>query len=253
MFLLPLTSYLITFQEIMKLISFLYQWLVAIPLLVVITIVIALATSIGSILFGGKWWGYYPPHLWAKCWCRLFFIKVRVEGREHIDPATSYVFVANHQSSYDIYSIYGYLGHNFKWMMKKSLEKVPFVGVACRCAGHIMVDRSSAAAVKRTMETAKQRLQGGMSLVVFPEGARTWDGKMRGFKRGAFKLAMDFNLPIVPITINGAFEVMPRTTYQIKPFGTITLTIHRPIEHNGEDLDTIMAQCHSIIESRLNK
>ena len=126
----------------MKYVCFLYQWLVAIPILVVITIIIALSTSIGSILFGGKWWGYYPPHFWAKCWCWLFFIKVKVENRELIDKQTSYVFVANHQSSYDIYSIYGFLGHNFKWMMKKSLEKVPFVGMACRCAGHIMVDRS---------------------------------------------------------------------------------------------------------------
>ena len=88
--------------------------------------------------------------------------------------------------------------------------------------------------------------------MVFPEGARTWNGKMRSFKRGAFKLAMDFSLPIVPITINGAFEVMPRTTYTIKPFRTITLTIHRPIVHNGEDIDTIMAQCYSTIESRLD-
>ena len=240
----------------MKYVCFLYQWLVAIPILVVITIIIALSTSIGSILFGGKWWGYYPPHFWAKCWCRLFFIKVKVKNRELIDPKTSYVFVANHQSSYDIYSIYGYLGHNFKWMMKKSLEKVPFVGIACRCAGHIMVDRSSAAAVKKTMESAKRTLRGGMSLVVFPEGARTWNGKMRSFKRGAVKLAVDFNLPIVPITINGAFDVMPRTTYMIKPGRTITLTIHRPIVHNdadGNDIDAIMAECYETIHSSLDE
>ena len=240
----------------MKILSFLYQWLVAIPILVVVTIIIALATSIGSILFGGKWWGYYPPHFWAKCWCWLFFIKVKVENLELIDKQTSYVFVANHQSSYDIYSIYGFLGHNFKWMMKKSLEKVPFVGMACRCAGHIMVDRSSAAAVKKTMDNAKRTLRDGMSLVVFPEGARTWNGKMRSFKRGAFKLAADFNLPLVPITINGAFDVMPRTTYMIKPGRTITLTIHRPIEQKSggaDDIDAMMAVCFEAIHSGLEK
>lgn len=239
----------------MKYIQLAYQWCIAIPILVVITIIVALLTSIGSILFGGKWWGYYPPHFWAKCWCWLFFIKVRVENRALIDGKTSYVFVANHQGAYDIFSIYGFLNHNFKWMMKKSLEKVPFVGIACRCAGHIMVDRSSSAAVKRTMQHADKTLKDGMSLVVFPEGARSWDGKMRAFKRGAFKLALDFNLPLVPITINGSFDTMPRFSYSIKPGTKITLTIHKPIlpSAEGHDIDKVISECYEAIHSGLVK
>lgn len=235
----------------MKYLFALYQWLIAIPILVVITIIVALATSVGSILFGGKWWGYYPPKLWAKCWCLMFFVKVEVKNRELIDRSTSYVFIANHQSAYDIFSIYGYLGHNFKWMMKKSLEKIPFVGFACRCAGHIMVDRSSASAIKQTMDNAKETLREGMSLVVFPEGARTWNGKMRAFKKGAFKLAADFNLPLVPITINGAFDVMPRYSYRIRPCKRITLTIHQPIMPTEEHYEETMEKCYESIHSDL--
>ena len=95
-------------------------------------------------------------------------------------------------------------------MMKQSLQKIPFVGWACRWAKQIFVDNSSPAATRRTMERAERLLSGGMSLVVFPEGARTWTGEMRPFKRGAYRLAVEFNLPVVPLTIDGAFKVLPR-------------------------------------------
>ena len=200
----------------------------------------------------GRWAGYYPPKLWAKCWCLLMFVRVEVHGRKNIDKRTSYVFVANHQGAYDIFSIYGYLNHNFRWMMKKSLEKVPFVGIACKSSGHIMVDRSSPQAIKNTMDEAKEKLKGGMSLVVFPEGSRSWDGSMQSFKRGAFKLALDFNLPVVPITIDGSFKVLPRTTYNITP-GKIILTIHEPImpSAEGHDLDKVLKESYEKIQSAL--
>ena len=113
----------------MKHILAVYQWCVAMPILLVMTIITALLTIFFSLLGMSRRGGYYPAHFWAKLWCILMFVKVEVKGRENIDPKTSYVFVANHQGAYDIYLVYGYLNHNFKWMMKKSLEKIPFVGV----------------------------------------------------------------------------------------------------------------------------
>ena len=113
------------------------------PVLLVATALTAIVTAAGSILFGGRWWGYWPAHVWARLFCLLTFVRVTVTGREHISSGTSYVFVANHQSAYDIFTIYGYLNHNFKWMMKKSLEKIPLVGYSCKRSGHIMVDRST--------------------------------------------------------------------------------------------------------------
>lgn len=236
----------------MKYVVRLYQWVIACPILLILTIVTALVTVFLSLLGMGKWAGYYPPMLWAKCWCWLMFVRVEVRNRNFIDKRTSYVFVANHQGAYDIFSIYGYLGHNFRWMMKKSLEKVPFVGLACKSCGHIMVDRTSNSAIRATMNEAKEKLKNGMSLVVFPEGARSWDGKMRAFKRGAFKLALDFNLPVVPITIDGSFKVLPRTTYNITP-GKIVLTIHEPImpSAEGHDLDKVLTESYDKIQSAL--
>lgn len=162
------------------------------------------------------------------------------------------MFVCNHQGAYDIFAIYGYLGHNFRWMMKASLRKIPFVGLACECARQIYVDKSSPSALRRTMERAENQLRGGMSLVVFPEGARTPDGRMHRFRRGAFLLADEFKLPVVPVTIDGSFSVMPRAARLPLP-GTIRITIHKPITppKGGYDMERLMERSASEIASAL--
>lgn len=229
-----------------------YQILVMCPVIVVATIITAVLTVAGSALGYGRWWGYYPEIYWARLFCWLNFVSVSVKGRENIDRSTSYVFVANHQGAFDIFSLFGWLGHNFRWMMKESLRKIPFVGWACKAAGQIFVDSSSVAATRHTMEAAERQLRGGMSLAVFPEGARTWDGKMRRFKKGAFRLAVEFNLPVVPVTIDGAFDVMPRFKKLPVP-GHISLTIHKPIypEAGGHDIERLMEQSYEDISSSL--
>ena len=137
-----------------RIITFLYQWLIAMPILLILTILTALTTLIGCRLGNGNFWGYYPAHIWSRLFCILSLVKIEVRGRENIDKNTSYVFVSNHQGAYDIFLIYGYLNHNFKWMMKKSLRNIPFVGSACAAAGHIFVDNSTPGRLK---ETAKSR------------------------------------------------------------------------------------------------
>lgn len=224
-----------------------YQLLIMVPVLLVATILAALVTLIGSTIFGGRWWGYWPAHIWARLFCIMTWVKVTVRGKENISKGTSYVFVANHQGAYDIFSIYGYLGHNFKWMMKKSLERIPLVGYSCKRAGHIFVDNHSPAAIRRTMQDAEHQLADGMSVVVFPEGSRTFDGKVHAFRRGAYMLAEEFRLPVVPVTIDGAFEVLPRTSLLPRP-GRITLTIHKPIEAPAEGYDL-----KSLIDESRNK
>lgn len=229
-----------------------YQFTLMWPLMLLVTFFTAILTAFGSMLFGGRRWGYYPPALWSRIMCLLSWVKVEVHGRENISRGTSYVFVANHQGAFDIFSIYGYLGHNFRWMMKKSLEKMPMVGWACKKSGQIFVDNSSPGAIRQTMEAAEKQLKGGMSLVVFPEGARTWDGKMRKFKRGAYTLAQEFNLPVVPLTIDGAFHVMPRTA-KLPRYGKIILTIHQPIASSETDLIELSRQAIASALPEANK
>ena len=220
--------------------------------LLVATIITATLSILSAVVGAGRWGGYFFPHWWARLFCVMTLVKVEVRGRENVRSGTSYMFVANHQGAYDIFSVYGYLGHNFKWMMKKSLERIPLVGYSCRKAGHIFVDNHSPAAIRKTMQDAEQQLADGMSVVVFPEGSRTLDGKVHAFRRGAYTLAVEFGLPVVPLTIDGAYRVMPRTAILPRP-GHIKLTIHRPIEApaEGHELKSLMDQSREMIISSL--
>lgn len=230
----------------------LYQIFIMAPILLVLTILAALSTIAVSAMGFGRNLGYTIPSLWAKAFCVLSFVRVRVHGRKNISEGQSYVFVANHQGAYDIFAIYGYLNHNFRWMMKKSLERIPLVGYSCRVSGHIYVDTHSPQAIKETMETAEKQLAGGMSVVVFPEGSRTPDGRLHRFKRGAYILAEEFGLPVVPVTIDGAYKVMPRSAI-LPHWGTIILTIHKPIEavEGAHDEKTLICRSREAIESAL--
>lgn len=219
----------------MRLVYCLYQLCFAYPLIIVATILTSLATCLGCFLGNPHFWGYYPGKWWSVFICRILLLPVKVVGRENIDRKTSYVFVVNHQSAVDIFLIYGFLNHNFKWMMKKSLRKIPFVGIACEKARHIFVDRSSPSRVKETIVNARSTLQHGISLVVFPEGSRTRNGHVGVFRKGAFLLADELQLPVVPITLNGPFDVLPRTKGVIFMHRhPMTLIIHRPIVPQGE-------------------
>lgn len=230
-----------------------YQFLIAFPLLLVATVLAATITIIGSALGLGHVFGYWPGHYWAKVFCWLSLVRVRVHREAHIEKGKSYVFVANHQGAYDIFAIYGYLGHDFRWMMKKALERIPLVGFSCRVSGHIYVDNSSPGAVRETMATAEKRLARGMSVVVFPEGSRSRNGHMAAFRRGAFSLAMEFGLPVVPITINGAYDILPRGA-SLPRYGTIDLTIHKPILPSADgthDLPELMKTSAEAIAASL--
>lgn len=229
-----------------------YQYLIAGPIFVVATLLTAIFTMITCSIGNRDFWGYWPAHYWSRFTCAVFLMRVKVIGRENINKGESYVFVANHQGAYDIWAIYGFLNHNFKWLMKKELEKIFAVGTACKKAGHVFVDDSSVAGIKETIEEAEKTLKNGMSVVIFPEGSRTWDGKMSAFKRGAFMLAGEFKLPVVPITIDGSFKAMPRSTYNMTPT-TIRLVIHKPIYPGERGFNTkrLMADCREAINSGL--
>ena len=217
-----------------------YQLLIALPLIAIYTVITSLIVIIGCSLGNGHFWGYYPGKWWAQFIIRILMLPVKVEGRENLVKGQSYVFVANHQGAFDIFLIYGFLCRNFKWMMKRQLRQMPFVGKACEAAHHIFVDKRGASKIRATYDSARQTLQGGMSLVVFPEGARSFTGHMGVFKRGAFMLADDIELPVVPLTINGSFDVMPRTRdMKWVVWHPLRLTIHKPIQPIGKGADNI--------------
>jgi 1-acyl-sn-glycerol-3-phosphate acyltransferase len=174
---------------------------------------------------------------------------VTVEGRENLDPRRSYVIVSNHQSHYDIFVLYGWLGTDFRWVMKKELRSVPGLGVACARLGHIYIDRSNRQAAMAAIDDAKRSLRPGTSVLFFPEGTRSRDGSLCAFKKGAFHMAIDLGLPILPVTILGTRRILPPDSTDLKP-GRARLVFHPPVPVDGrsrEDIPDLMAEVRDAV------
>ncbi len=204
-----------------------YKYLFLLPISIVDTVFFAFFTWVFSF-FSARWAGYMAA-AWAKVIRFLTPMPVKLVGRENIDPKQSYVIVANHQSAYDIIMVYSTLPIDFRWIMKKELRKVPVLGFACECCGHIFIDRSSARAAWRSIQKAKEVLVGGTSVVIFPEGHRSGSNKMGTFKHGALKMAFELGLPILPVSIKDTYKVMNNGLPDLRPERTV-LTIHKPID-----------------------
>ena len=251
-FFIDIRTYIRTVNILYKI----YQIFIAFPVMIIMTIITALEVGIGTTIGDGHFWGYYPGRWWAKVIMKAFLLPMKVEGQEHLESDQSYVFVANHQGIFDIFVIYGYLGRNFKWMMKYQLGKIPFVGYACRKSHQIFVDKRGPKKIQKTYETAREILQEGYSVTVFPEGARSFTGHMGKFRKGAFALADELQLPVVPLTINGSFDVLPRTRgfINLVDWHPLSLTIHQPIYPVGrgpENVDATMRQAYESVMSAL--
>ena len=231
----------------------LYSILIATPLFFLATIIIGLFVALTALIGLQSLPHRYIPMWWGRIACWLYLLPVHVEGRERLDPQQSYIFVANHQGYFDILLMYGYLGHSFKWMMKDYLKKMPVVGQVCMISRQIFVG-DSLASIQQAVKDARKTLQGGMSMSIFPEGTRSYDGTMGVFKRGAFMLANEIGLPIVPITINGSFRAFSRKAKSVTRT-TLSLTIHEPIfadYYQHKPTKVFMQEVHDIINSGLN-
>ncbi len=205
-----------------------YQYLIFIPIWGAITIFTAITTIIFMHWRNAEWL-HKIQQFWSRFFYWLLFMNVTVDGLENINRHTSYVFVCNHQSLSDVFAVYGWLPVIFKWIMKKELRKVPFIGSACAAAGHIYIDRGHKKSAFNTMKNTEKILHDGVCVVIFPEGTRTIDGTVGRFKRGAFAIAKDLSLPVVPLSISGCFEVLPR--------GSAYIRRHKVHMHIGKPFD----------------
>jgi len=234
----------------------LYLWAIAAPVFIVATLLTAITVIIGCLLGGKRFFSYYPAMVWSRIACMLTLCPIMIVGRENLLHGKSCVFVSNHQSAFDIFVIFGHLGAPIKWMMKKELAKIPFVGFACRMAGFVFVDTTSARNAQKSVLDAEKNLWEGQSLIIFPEGGRTPDGHIRPFKRGAFQIAVDLQLPLLPITLNGPFKVMPIGSWDIRPHH-VEMTIHPPVmplkkeDYNKENLQKLVNATQQTITQAL--
>lgn len=227
----------------MKLLYHIYQIVVLLPLLVVSTFVIGLLIIIVCSVAPDPYRAHFSSvmgRLWGWLLVRATFLPVHVEGEENIEKGQSYVIVANHQSCYDIFLLIGFLNIDIRWMMKASLMDIFVLGRASRISGHISVDRSSPSKIQDTYRQACESITEGVSLAVFPEGHRSQDGKLGTFHRGAFSIADKLQVPVLPITIGGTYEVMPRhRDFKFAHWHPLSLKIHEPIKPIGQGNENI--------------
>ncbi len=214
----------------------LYAWLVYIPLVCIITLVMGWAVVFVAMAVNPRFASRHLGMRWARLLSRLLPVSVEVQGSENVNPNRSFVVVANHQSMVDILALYGYLDLDLKWVIKKELRKFPGIGIGCEKAGHIFVDRQNPDSAKTSVNEALSRLGDGVGILFFPEGTRSRDGRLLPFKKGAFRIAIDADLPVLPVTIIGSREVLPAKSLLLFP-GKVRVVIHPVIEHRDIDLE----------------
>lgn len=229
-----------------------WQWLVFAPVAVLATIFSAIL-AVPTALLSPRTANLHIAARWARLLARLTLVKVEIDGLELIDPTRSYVVVANHQSQFDIPLIYGYCGLDLRWVMKAEVGKIPFVAVGCRAIGHIFIDRADPESARDAINRAVQRLQPGTGMLFFPEGTRSRSGRLLPFKKGAFRVALDQQMDILPMTVIGTRDVLPADSMRLCP-GTVRLKIHPPVSTAGistTELDRLRAEVRQTIASAL--
>jgi 1-acyl-sn-glycerol-3-phosphate acyltransferase len=173
--------------------------------------------------------GHHFARLWGKTCLLVNGVRLTMEGLEHLHQEGPYIFMSNHQGSYDIYSLLGYLPFQFKWLAKKELFSIPVLGWGMTAVGYISIDRAGTRETVEAMNKAARKIHEGMSVVIFPEGSRSPDGLIQPFKKGGFTLAIKSKVPIVPVAIAGSREIIPKDQWTVSP-GDIRVRIGRPLE-----------------------
>jgi 1-acyl-sn-glycerol-3-phosphate acyltransferase len=192
--------------------------------------------------------------IWASIILKISGVKVEVIGLENVLRDKPQVFMSNHQSDFDIFIVLAFIPGQFRWIAKKELFRVPFFGTAMRNAGYIEMDRQNHERAMKSLEIASQKIREGKSVMSFPEGTRSLDGKIKGFKQGMFHLALQAGVPVVPISIIGASEIMPKRSLKINP-GKITMVIDTPIDvtpYTPETRQELMEKVRGVIVKNFN-
>lgn len=232
-----------------------YKWLVYVPFLALSTLLFgALAVTL-SALVNQRVGSFIGGAVWSRLNGYMTPIFVKVIGREHIDKKQSYVIVANHQSHFDIFVLYGWLGIDFKWVLKQELRKIPGLGIGSEKVGHIFIDRSNSERAIASINAAKKKIVNGTSVIFFPEGTRSRTGRLGEFKKGAFKFALDIGLPLLPVTIINTRKILPPHSINLLP-GRATMVVHEKIEvagYSDANMDELMGKVRSAIQSGLDR
>jgi 1-acyl-sn-glycerol-3-phosphate acyltransferase len=192
---------------------------------------------------------------WAKICLKVCGVKVEVKGAEHVNRDLPRIYMSNHQSYFDIFALLAGLPADFKFIMKKSLMNIPLLGTTMRKAGYLSVDRRDTKNAIISMDAAAERIRNGASILVFPEGTRSKDGHVQGFKKGGFHMAFKAGCDIIPITILNSRDIVPKGSLRIKK-GTIKMSIGRPIpvkDYSKKGINDLITRTRETIISQMTE
>jgi 1-acyl-sn-glycerol-3-phosphate acyltransferase len=197
----------------------------------------------------------YPWALFgARNWLRLSGAKVHVTGGEHLDPNQTYVFISNHRSYLDTATLFVYTGRRLGLLAKKELLNVPILGYGMGFVNVMAIDRSNRERARQTVEAATARIRSGRSFAVFAEGTRARPGEFLPFKKGAFYMAAQAGVPIVPVAMKNTDKLMGKGTGEARS-GTIEMVMLPPIStaeySTDEDVKQLVSRVHSMIGEQL--
>jgi len=227
-----------------------------IPAITVYTIILGAASIVSSLWDRRGYFAHGCARAWSWLILRTTGVRVTVEGLERIAPGRTYVFVSNHQSIYDTPVVFASLPYQIRIIAKESLARFPVLGWHLRRGGHLFVDRrhpDRAGILRRWRALVSE----GLSLIIYAEGTRSWDGRVGRFKAGSFLLAIEAGLPIVPLAIVGTRQVMPKGRLRTEP-ADVTLVVHDPIqppvieEPTVNDAKALAERVHDIVAAAVD-
>lgn len=207
-----------------------------------------------SVLIGGEDRLHAGARQWARVCLWLGGVRLKVVGAEHLPQQGPVVYMSNHQGNFDIPALFAALPVQFRWLAKAELFRIPLFGLTMRAAGYIPVERQDRRLSIQSMNLAAQRVAAGTSIMIFPEGTRSPDGRLLPFKKGGFILALQAQAPIVPIAIDGSAALMLKSSWMIRS-GEIRLRIFPAISTTGleiNDRDALLAKVEAQIASALS-
>ncbi len=203
-----------------------------------------------SVVDPGGFKTYHLGRFWSRLNLRLLRSTLTVVGRKHVSRGQPYVAMVNHNSHVDIWAVYAALPLSIRWVMKQELRRIPIFGYCCERMGHLYVERGNSDSARRSMQQAAASIAAGTTVVFFPEGTRSRDGELRSFKTGGFRLALQAQVPVLPVGIHGTREMLPAGEWRPRR-GHIRVAIQPPIEMQGrniESLQQLMDQTRAAIE-----
>ena len=229
-----------------------FRGLLTLLTFVVTTTVLGLTAIVAGLVTGKTTIVFRFGRLWSRAHLAAMGIKPVYSGLEHAEGTAPRIFLANHLSTLDIWALVPVLPVTTRFVSKRTIFWIPVLGQAMAVAGFIPIDRQDRASAIRSLSGATEKIRGGASVILFPEGTRSRDGKLARFKRGSFHLALEAGVPIVPVAISGTYEVVRPRSIVVHP-GPVAITFAPPVDvaAYADDLDGLVARVRADIAARL--